>query len=68
MKRIYKVYKKTVSIVNETSTAMYENLVSTESGIPKKGFCWKVMIKIMTATRLWEWNRRRLLHRKRIVL
>ena len=38
MKRIYKVYKKTVSIVNETSTAMYENLVSTESGIPKKGF------------------------------
>ena len=38
MKRIYKVYKKTVSIVSETSTAMYENLVSTESGIPKKGF------------------------------
>ena len=38
MKRIYKVYKKTVSIVNETSTAMYENLVSTESGIPKKDF------------------------------
>ena len=38
MKRIYKVYKKTVSIVNETSTAMYENLVTTESGIQKKGF------------------------------
>lgn len=38
MKRIYKVYKKTVSIVNETSTAMYENLVRGEGGTKKKGF------------------------------
>lgn len=39
MKRIYKVYKKTVSIVNETSTAMYENLVRGENGnAKKKGF------------------------------
>lgn len=33
MKRIYKVYKKTVSIVNETPTAMYENLVRKQKGI-----------------------------------
>lgn len=33
MKRIYKVYKKTVSIVNETPTAMYENLVGKQKGI-----------------------------------
>ena len=32
MKRIYKVYKKTVSIVNETPTAMYENLVGSRKG------------------------------------
>jgi anthranilate synthase component 1 len=32
MKRIYKVYKKTVSIVNETSTALYENLVGAKKG------------------------------------
>lgn len=32
MKRIFKVYKKTVSIVNETSTALYENLVGGEKG------------------------------------
>lgn len=32
MKRILKVYKKTVSIVNETSTSMYENLVGTKKG------------------------------------
>lgn len=32
MKRIFKVYKKTVSIVNETSTALYENLVGREKG------------------------------------
>lgn len=42
MKRIYKVYKKTVSIVNETSTALYENLVGLtgerELDIKKKGF------------------------------
>ena len=36
---------------------MYENLVSTESGIPKKGFLLESYDKIMTATRLWEWNR-----------
>ncbi len=38
MKRIYKVYKKTVSIVNETPTAMYENLMNTDSGTKKTGF------------------------------
>ena len=32
MKRIYKVYKKTVSIVNETSTGMYRNLVGEKKG------------------------------------
>ncbi len=32
MKRIFKVYKKTVSIVNETATGMYENLVGTGKG------------------------------------
>ena len=32
MKRILKVYKKTVSIVNETSTTMYENLVGEKKG------------------------------------
>jgi len=32
MKRIYKVYKKTVSIVNETSTGMYQNLVGKKKG------------------------------------
>ncbi len=32
MKRIYRVYKKTVSIVNETATGMYENLVGKEKG------------------------------------
>ena len=32
MKRRLKVYKKTVSIVNETATAMYENLVGDKKG------------------------------------
>ncbi len=32
MKRVFKVYKKTVSIVHETSTAMYENLVGEKKG------------------------------------
>ncbi len=32
MKRIYRVYKKTVSIVNETSTGMYRNLVGKKKG------------------------------------
>ena len=32
MKRVLKVYKKTVSIVNETSTAMYENMVGDKKG------------------------------------
>ncbi len=32
MKRVYRVYKKTVSIVNETSTGMYENLVGDKMG------------------------------------
>lgn len=32
MKKIYRVYKKTVSIVNETATGMYENLVGKEKG------------------------------------
>lgn len=32
MKRILKVYKKTVSIVSETSTALYENLVGKKRG------------------------------------
>ncbi|MDE6904876.1 MAG: anthranilate synthase component I [Lachnospiraceae bacterium] len=32
MKKIYRVYKKTVSIVNETSTEMYENLVGDQRG------------------------------------
>lgn len=31
MKRRLRVYKKTVSIVNETATAMYENLVGDAS-------------------------------------
>lgn len=39
MKRIFRGYKKTVSIVGETPTAMYENLVGRNGqGIPKKGF------------------------------
>lgn len=42
MKRIFKVYKKTVSIVNETSTALYENLAGItgdrEKDAKKKGF------------------------------
>ncbi len=32
MKRIRKVYKKTVTIVNETAIGMYENLVGTKMG------------------------------------
>lgn len=32
MKRIYRVYKKTVSIVNETATAMYKNLAGDSKG------------------------------------
>ena len=32
MKRIYKVYKKTVSIVDETATEMYTNLVGVQKG------------------------------------
>jgi len=32
MKRILRVYKRTVSIVNETSIEMYENLVGTKRG------------------------------------
>lgn len=32
MKRIYRIYKKTVSIVNETAVSMYENLVGKEKG------------------------------------
>lgn len=32
MKRVFRVYKKTVSIVNETATGMYENLVGKEKG------------------------------------
>lgn len=32
MKKIYRVYKKTVSIVNETSIGMYENLVGDKKG------------------------------------
>lgn len=32
MKRIYRVYKKTVSIVNETTTGMYRNLVGKKKG------------------------------------
>lgn len=39
MKRIFRGYKKTVSIVGETPTAMYENLVGRNGqGVPKKGF------------------------------
>lgn len=38
MKRIYRAYKKTVSIVNEKSTTMYQNLVRDDSGKCKKGF------------------------------
>lgn len=32
MKRVYKVYKKTVSIVNETPIGMYQNLVGERKG------------------------------------
>ena len=32
MKRRLRVYKKTVSIVNETATGMYENLVGNNRG------------------------------------
>ena len=32
MKKIYRVYKKTVSIVNETATGMYRNLVGKKKG------------------------------------
>lgn len=32
VKRIYRVYKKTVSIVNETATGMYQNLVGKKKG------------------------------------
>lgn len=46
MKRRLRVYKKTVSIVNETAIGMYESLVGN-----KKDFFWKVMIKIMTDIR-----------------
>lgn len=35
MKRVYRVYKKTVSIVNENSVEMYENLLGNGKG---KGF------------------------------
>lgn len=49
MKRRLRVYKKTVSIVNETAIGMYESLVGN-----KKDFFWKVMIKIMTDIRFWK--------------
>lgn len=32
MKRIYRLFKKTVSIVNETAVSMYENLVGKDKG------------------------------------
>ncbi|MCD8010244.1 MAG: anthranilate synthase component I [Lachnospiraceae bacterium] len=32
MKRVYRVYKKTVSIVGESATAMYENLAGSHKG------------------------------------
>ena len=32
MKRRLRVYRKTVSIVNETATGMYENLVGKKKG------------------------------------
>lgn len=54
MKRRLRVYKKTVSIVNETAIGMYESLVGN-----KKDFFWKVMIKIMTDIRFLEKNRKR---------
>ena len=52
MKRIYKVYKKTVSIVNETPTAMYENLVGS-----RKGFLLESYDKNYDGIRFWG-NRR----------
>ena len=32
MKRVLKVYKKTVSVVNETAIGMYQNLVGKKKG------------------------------------
>ena len=55
MKRRLRVYKKTVSIVNETATGMYESLVGD-----KKGFFWKVMIRIMTVIHFLGKSRKRL--------
>ena len=54
MKRRLRVYKKTVSIVNETAIGMYESLVGN-----KKGFLLESMIKIMTDIRFLEKNRKR---------
>lgn len=38
MKRVYRVYKKTVSIVDETSTSLYANLVYSGQKASLKGF------------------------------
>ena len=32
MKRIFRVYKRTISIVNETAIGMYQNLVGKKKG------------------------------------
>ena len=49
MVRNRKVFKKTVSIVNEKSTDMYESLVGE-----------KVTIRIMTAILSLAWSRKKL--------
>lgn len=49
MKRRLRVYKKTVSIVNETAIGMYESLVGN-----KKGFLLESYDKIMTDIRFWK--------------
>ena len=54
MKRKLRVYKKTVSIVRETSVGMYENLLGA-----KRAFCWRAMTKIMTAIPFLEGSRRK---------
>ena len=48
-KRIYRVYRKTVSIVNETAITMYRNLVGDRTG-----FLLESYDRTMTDLPLWE--------------
>lgn len=53
MKRRLKAYKKTVSIVDESTIALYESLAEK-----RKAFLWKVMTRKTEDTPLWVLSRK----------